>query len=92
MLFVLAICLCFTAFGAAFAETAVTEASAAEAPAAEAPKAEMTGEELFQAGLDTLEALDFEKALEYLHLAAEAGYKEAWSSIGVLYEIGVGVE
>ena len=41
MLFILALCLCFTIFGAALAETA----------AAEKPAAEMTAEELYQAGL-----------------------------------------
>ena len=66
MLFVLAICLCFTAAGAALAETAVTEK----------PAAEMTAEELYQAGKDAYGAGDYGKAMEYYQLAADAGNAE----------------
>ena len=68
MLFVLALCLCLTAVGAAFAETAVTEA-----PAADKPAAEMTVEELYQAGKDAYDAGDYGKTVEYFQLAADAG-------------------
>ena len=84
MLFVLALCLlCFTAFGAAFAETAAAE---------EAPKAEMTAEELRQAGLDAYNVKDYSKAMEYFQLAADLGNVESWRSIGFLYQWGFGVE
>ena len=49
ILFVLALCLCFTAIGTALAETAATEA----------PAAEMTAEELYQVGNDALDAEDY---------------------------------
>ena len=87
MLFVLALCMCFTAFGTVLAETAATEA-----PAAEKPAAEMTGEELYQAGKDAFLAEDYGKALEYFQLAADAGQIEACGVVGALYEAGVGVE
>ena len=61
VLFILALCLCFTSFGAAFAETAAAEARTAEKPAAE-----MTAEELYQAGRDAINAEDYGKAMEYL--------------------------
>ena len=83
MLFVLALCLCFTTFGAAFAETAAAE---------EAPKAEMTAEELRQAGLDAYNVKDYGKAMEYYQLAADLGNIESWRSIGFLYQWGFGVE
>ena len=71
VLFVLALCLCFTVFGGtAFAETA-----AAEATETEAPKAETTAEELYQAGLDAFNAEDYGKTMEYLQLAADLGNK-----------------
>ncbi len=97
MLFVLALCLCFTTFGAAFAETSQTEttgteASATEAPATEKPAVKMTAEELFQAGLDALNAQDYGKMAEILQMAADAGYTEAWGVLGDLYLEGAGVE
>ena len=97
MLFVLVLCLCFTTFGAAFAETVQTETtetetSATEAPATEKPAAEMTAEELYQAGWDAYDAGDYKKAKEYLQMAAEAGHPGAWRSIGVMYANGDGVE
>ena len=82
MLFILALCLCFTIFGAALAETA----------AAEKPAAEMTAEELYQAGLDAYSAKDYGKAMEYCQLAADLGNIESWRSIGYLYQWGLGVE
>ena len=88
MLFALALCLCFTVFGgAAFAENA-----AAEVPAAEKPASEMTPEELYQAGNTAYDAADYEKAIEYWQLAADAGHPEGWRSIGALYANGEGVE
>jgi len=87
MLFVLALCLSFTAVGTAFAETAVTEATSAEKPAAE-----MTAEEIYQAGLEAFGAADYGKALEYYQQAAEAGHKEAWGTIAYLYLMGLGME
>ena len=77
MLFVLALCLCFNAFGAAFAEKA---------------PAEMTAEELYQAGMDAVDAEDYGKAMEYYQLAADAGNAEGWRAIGYLYDYGLGVE
>ena len=65
MLFVLALCLCFTAFGAAFAETAATEA-----PSAEKPAAEMTAEELLYRRGKEVEQ-DLVKAAEYFQKALE---------------------
>lgn len=53
ILFVLALCLCFTAIGTALAETAATEA-----PAAEKPAAEMTAEEFVQAAREAFVAED----------------------------------
>ena len=82
MLFVLALCLCFTAVGAAFAETA----------AADKPAAEMTAEELYQAGRDAYTAEDYEKALEYFQLAADLGNAKGLRAIGNLYFYGLGVE
>ena len=87
MLFVLSLCLCFTAFGAAFAETAQ-----AEAPAAEKPAAEMTAEELYQAGEDAKDAEDYAKALEYYSMAAEQGEPNAIFFVGDCYYLGQGVE
>ena len=87
MLFVLVLCLCFTAVGAAFAETAATEA-----PAADKPAAEMTAEELYQAGQDAKDAGDYAKAMEYYQMAADLGNAEAWKGIGYLYDYGLGVE
>ena len=82
MLFVLALCLCFTAFGAAYAETA----------AAEKPAAEMTAEELYQAAREAVGMEDYGKAMEYFQLAADLGNAEGWRDIGYLYEYGLGVE
>ena len=60
MLVALVLCLCFAVFGgSAFAEAAATEKPAAE---------------LYQAGLEALDAEDYGKALEYYQQAAEAGY------------------
>jgi len=65
ILLVLALCVCFNAFGGfAFAETTETEAPAAETATTEKPAAEMTAEELYQAGLDALDAEDYGKAME----------------------------
>ncbi len=86
MLFVLALCLCFNAVGAVFAETAATEAPA------EKPAAEMTAEELYQAGNQAADAEDYGKAMEYYQLAADAGNAEGLRSIGALYANGAGVE
>ena len=85
MLFVLALCLSFTAVGTAFAETAVTEATSAEKPAAE-----MTAEEIYQAGLEAFGAADYGKALEYYQQAAEAGHKEAWGDDCLFISYGPG--
>ena len=80
MLFVLALCLCFTVFGgSAFAETAQVEVLAAVKPAAE-----MTAEELCQAGLDAEDAEDYGKAMEYFQLAADLGNAEGLRFIGNL--------
>ena len=87
LLFILALCLCFTAFGAAFAETAAAEARTAEKPAAE-----MTAEELYQAGRDAINAEDYGKAMEYFQLAADAGNAEGWRGLGNMYADGLGVE
>ena len=87
LLFILALCLCFTAFGAAFAETAAAEARTAEKPAAE-----MTAEELYQAGRDSISAEDYGKAMEYFQLAADAGNAEGWRGLGNMYADGLGVE
>ena len=76
------LCLCFTAFGASFAETA----------AAEKPAAEMTAEELYQAGKAACDAADYGKAMEYFQLAADAGNAEGWRGLGNLYVNGQGVE
>ena len=86
MLLVLALCLCFAAFGAAFAETAATDA-----PAEEAPKAEMTPEELLQAAAEAFDAEDYGKAMEYNQLAADLGNAEGWRGIGSLYYLGLSV-
>ena len=60
MLVALALCLCFAVFGGSvFAEAVTTEKPAAE---------------LYQAGLEALDAEDYGKALEYYQQAAEAGY------------------
>ena len=59
--FALALCLCLTVFGASFAEK---------------PAAEMTAEELYQTGRDAFNAEDYEKAMEYYQLAADAGNAE----------------
>lgn len=60
MLVALVLCLCFAVFGgSAFAEAAATEKPAAE---------------LYQAGLEALDAEDYGKALDYYQQAAEAGY------------------
>ena len=77
ILFVLALCLCFNATGAAIAET---------------PAAEMTAEELYQAGLDAHDAGDYAKAMEYYQLAADAGNPEGLRGVGALYTNGDGVE
>ena len=83
IVFVLSLCLCFTVFGGfAFAESAV----------ADVPAAEMTAEELYQTGLDALDAEDYGKAMEYYQLAADLGVAAAWRSIGYLYDYGYGVE
>jgi TPR repeat protein len=82
MLFVLALCLCFTTFGTAFAETA----------AAEKPAAEMTAEELYRAGVDAESAKDYGKALEYYKLAADLGNAESMYNLGLMYHFGQGVE
>ena len=79
VLFVLTLCLCFTAIGAAFAETAQaeatgTETAAAQAPAAEKQAAEMTAEELYQAGLEALDAKDYGKALVKLSISVDTFY------------------
>ena len=87
LLFILALCLCFTAFGAAFAETAAAEARTAEKPAAE-----MTAEELYQAGRDAINAEDYGRAMEYFQLAADAGNAEGWRDLGNMYADGLGVE
>jgi len=88
VLFVLVLCLCFTAFGGtAFAETAATEP-----PAEEVPKAEMTAEELCEAGWDAFDAEDYGKAMEFFQLAADAGNAEGLRGIGSLYANGLGVE
>ena len=65
-LFVLILCLCFTAVIAVFAETA----------AEEAPKAEMTAEELFQAGKAAYDAEDYGKAI-YVDAAFRLGAEKA---------------
>ena len=82
VLFTISLCLCFTAFGASFAETA----------AAEKPAAEMTAEELYQAGKAACDAADYGKAMEYFQLAADAGNAEGWRGLGNLYVNGQGVE
>ena len=82
VLFAISLCLCFTAFGASFAETA----------AAEKPAAEMTAEELYRAGLDAYDAKDYGKALEYYQLAADQGVDAAFIGLGDLYRDGHGVE
>ena len=83
ILFILALCLCFTVFGgSAFAEVA----------AAEKPAAEMTAEELYQAGGEAIAAEDYGKAMEYYLLSADQGNAEAWRVIGNLYLDGLGVE
>ena len=87
MLFLLVLCLCFTAVGAAFAETTATEA-----PAAEKPVAEMTAEELYQAAKEAAGVEDYGKALEYLQLAADLGNAGGLRGIGYLYTMGLGVE
>ena len=107
ILLVLAICLCFTAFGgSAFAETSAAEApateTAAETPAEEIPAtettetatsaSEMTAEELLDAGWDAYDAGDFGKAMEYFQLAGVAGKAEGWRGLGSLYLSGEGVE
>ena len=102
MLFVLVLCLSFTAFGATLAETTAAEATetdptaaetaATEAPAAEKPAAEMTAEELYQAGKTAHEAGDYKKAVEYYQLAADAGNPEGWRGLGALNANGEGVD
>ena len=87
LLFILALCLCFTAFSAAFAETAAAEARTAEKPAAE-----MTAEELYQAGREAVNAEDYGRAMEYFQLAADAGNAEGWRGLGNMYADGLGVE
>ena len=65
MLFVLALCLCFTVFGgSAFAETAQAETTGTETVAAEKPAAEMTPEELYETGKAAMDAGDYAKALD----------------------------
>jgi len=81
------LCLCFAAFGTSFADTAATEA-----PGTEAPAAEMTPEELYQTGNAAFDEEDYEKAMEYFQLAADAGNAEGWRGIGNLYVNGCGVE
>ncbi|MBQ3269831.1 MAG: SEL1-like repeat protein [Clostridia bacterium] len=88
MLFALTLCLFCTVFGGA----AFVENAAAEVPAAEKPASEMTPEELYQAGNTACDAADYEKAIEYWQLAADAGHPEGWRSIGALYANGEGVE
>ena len=87
LLFILALCLCFTAFGAAFAETAAAESRTAEKPAAE-----MTAEELYQAGREAVNAEDYGRAMEYFQFAADAGNAEGWRGLGNMYADGLGVE
>ena len=83
VLFVIILCLCFNAFGgAAFAETV----------AEEAPAEGMTGEELYQIAKAAAEAYDYEKALKYYQLAADAGSADGWRGLGVMYINGTGVE
>ena len=83
VLFVIILCLCFNAFGgAAFAETV----------AEEAPAEGMTGEELYQIAKAAAEAYDYEKALKYYQLAADAGSADGWRGLGVMYMNGNGVE
>ena len=93
MLFVLALCLCFTVFGgSAFAETAQAETTGTETVAAEKPAAEMTAEELYETGKAAMDAGDYAKALEYCQLAAEQGSASAQYNIGYSYRYGEGVE
>ena len=82
ILLILVLCLSFGVSGASFSETAVTEKTAAE----------MSGEELYLAGREALDAQDYGKAKDYFQMAADAGNIDGWRGLGTLYINGEGVE
>ena len=87
ILFLLTLSMCFTAFGgSAFAET-----TAAETAQAEKPAAEMSPEELYQAGFNAYLAGDYETALAFYQLAADAGSLDGLRGLGNLYTQGMAV-